>query len=582
MQADHITSFAYSATRDYDLGSISSRNRTDSYQGNIGINGMISNTLFGDWNWKANAGIGAASFVPDIHNTPVAADFFESAYVVPGPNGVPVCGPAATNPYFNAQNPLQKALLLATLQPNCVPYNIFGTNKQQNQAAINYFNSASEEDNEFRQYTFNLDFTGAPLTLPAGDVALAFGYDWRRDSINTVNGTECMLNALMNQNYSTFSGKISVNEFYAETEIPVLKDIEIGGLSVAKAFALNAAARNTNYSTSGDVTTWKYGFTWDINESLRLRGTRSSDIRAPNLNELFNPGSEGNANVVNQSNGTSGYIKTHTIGNPNLNPEDGNTWTGGVVFQPTWDWLTGLSASIDYYHINVTNLIATLPTQTVLNDYFANPNSIYAQYVVPSASSTVGVSAVNSPELNLNSELTSGYNFELDYDFPFIPDDLGSFKMRALGNYVKEFSTATLTSSVGSVGTAPVPRMTWSFLLTYVLDRFETELLVRYTSPTKYNAMMVGLDGLIPGTAQYNAVAALPNSINQNIWPAAVYLNVNFIYDLYDRDDSKKVQVYLDINNVLNSQPPIIANQLSNGPWDLVGRDFKVGLRFAY
>ena len=583
MQADHITSFNYSATRDYDLGSISSRNRTDTVQGNFGIHGGINNSWFGEWDWKANLGIGEAAFVPDIHNTPVAADFFESAYVVPGPNGVPVCGPVATNPYFNAQNPLQKALLLATLQPGCIPYNIFGTNKVENQAAINWFNSASEEDNEFRQYTFTLDFTGTVFQLPAGEVPLAFGYDFRRDAIHTVNCAECMLDALMNQNYSTFAGRINVNEGYAETEIPLLRDFGMGDISLARALAINAAVRNTDYSTSGDVTTWKYGFTWDVNDSFRLRGTRSSDIRAPNLNELYNPGSQGNANVVNQVTGTSGYIKTNTVGNPNLRPEEGNTWTGGVVFEPAFDLLSSFRASVDYYQINVTKIIATLPVQTVLNDYFLNgPNSIYAQFVTPSSATSVGVSNVNSPELNLNSERTSGINFELDYDFPFIPDFLGSFKMRTLGTYMMRFDTATLNGTIGSVGTSSTPRFKGETQFSYVFDQVEANFLVTFQSATKYNDLLVGLDGLTPGTAQYNTVAALPNSINKNIWPNAVYLNINLAYDLYAREDNRKVQLYLDINNVLNAQPPVIADQISGSPWDLVGRDFKMGIRFAY
>lgn len=583
MQANKITSFAYSATRDYDLGSISSRNKTNTVQGNFGIDGAIDTPWIGEWAWKANVGIGEASFVPDIHNTPVAADFFESAYVVQGSNGVPVCGPVATNPYFNAQNPIQKALLLATLQPGCVPYNIFGTNKAQNQAAINWFNSASEEDNEFRQYTFTLDFTGTVFTLPAGDIPLAFGYDFRRDAINTVNCAECMLDALMNQNYSTFKGKINVHEGYAESELPLLRDYSINGITVAKALALNGAVRNTDYSTSGDVTTWKYGFTWDVNDSFRLRGTRSSDIRAPNLNELYNPGSQGNANVVNQVTGTSGYIKTNTVGNPALRPEEGNTWTSGVVFEPDFDWLTGFRASVDYYQINVTKVITTLPVQTVLNDYFINgPNSIYAQFVTPSTATSVGVSNVNSPELNLNSLSTSGINYEVDYDFPFLPDYLGSFKIRTLGTYMMKFSTSTLTGINGTVGTASTPRFKGEALFSYMLDRVEANFLVTFQSATKYSNILVGLDGLTPGSTAYNTVAALPNSINKNIWPNAVYLNVNLAYDLYQKDDNRRIQLYLDINNALNATPPVIADQISGSPWDLVGRDFKLGVRFAY
>jgi iron complex outermembrane receptor protein len=584
MNANHITSFTYSATRDYDLGSIASRNRTDSMQGNVGINGTISNDWAGKWDWKANLGVGAATFQPDIFNTPVAADFFESAYVVPGPNGVPQCGPVATNPYFNAQNAIQKQLLLSTVQPNCVPYNIFGTNLAQNKGALNYFKSASEEDNEFRQYTFDLGFTGTPFSLPAGDVSVAFGYDWRRDAINTVNCAECMLDALMNQNYSSFYGQILVNEFYAETDVPILKNFSIGGIPIAETFGINAAIRNTDYSTSGDVTTWKLGFTWDVNDSVRIRGTRSFDIRAPNLNELYNPGSQGNANVVNEVNGTSGFIKTNTVGNTALKPEEGNTWTGGIVLQPAWSWAQGLVASVDYYHINISKVISTLPVQNELNDYFTyGANSVYAQFVTPSSATSVGVSNVNSPELNLNSELTDGFNFEVNYSFPFIPDYLGGLKFRAVGNWIDQFKTATLSGEANTVDTISSPRTSWFFNFTHNLDNFETSLMIRYTSPTLYSNLLTGLDGLTPGTPQYDSVAARSNSINQNVWPDALYFDTTFAYDILGGDDDKRrLQVYLNITNIMNKQPPIIAMSLNGSPYDLVGRNFKLGARFAF
>ena len=76
MTANKITSFQYSASRQVDLGSISSRNRTDSMQGNIGAKGTAN--VFGkDWNWDVGIGVGAAAFVPYIKNTPRTADFFE-------------------------------------------------------------------------------------------------------------------------------------------------------------------------------------------------------------------------------------------------------------------------------------------------------------------------------------------------------------------------------------------------------------------------------------------------------------------------------------------------------------------------
>ncbi|MDB5461438.1 MAG: hypothetical protein JWO72_3179, partial [Caulobacteraceae bacterium] len=81
MKAANVTTFNYSATRDFDLSSIASRNRTETVQGNFGVKGQVG--LFGsDWKWDVDGGAGKATFAPDIHNTPITADFYEAAYVV--------------------------------------------------------------------------------------------------------------------------------------------------------------------------------------------------------------------------------------------------------------------------------------------------------------------------------------------------------------------------------------------------------------------------------------------------------------------------------------------------------------------
>ena len=573
MTANNITSFQYSATRHDDLGSISSRNRSETFQWDFGARGEV----FDNWNWDVGAGIGKAAFVPNIMNTPRTADFFESAYVVADANGVPVCGPVATNPYFNAQPAIVKAKLIANLSPGCVPYNIFGTNAVQNQAANAYFNSASEADMEFRQYNVTANVTGAPVSLPAGDVLLAAGYSWRKDYADVVNCADCQRGALMNQNYSLYHGQIIVNEFYGEVGVPVLKQMPF-----AESLDLNAAVRQTHYSTSGDVTTWKVGATWDVDEMLRLRGTRSHDIRAPNINELFNPGSEGNPNVTNKKTGASGFIKSNTIGNLALVPEIGETWTGGVVFQPTWAWAAGFNLSVDYYNIRMSNVIATLSAQTIMDDFVIHgAASPYAKFVTTD-STLLGVSRVDVPQLNLNALKTDGVDIEVSYAVPLEALELpGNLNLRALGTFVNHFHTITTTNDIDSAGTASSPRWSWNGLIAYNLDRYSFGLMVRYTSQLTFDPTLVGLDGLTPGTPAYNAVAALPNSVNQNKWPAALYFNTSFAYDVL-QDEEKRAQIYFNIDNLFDKNPPIVAISIGGSAYDLVGRSFKLGVRFSY
>ncbi len=563
MKAANVTSIPYSATRDFDLGSIHAFNRTETVQANAGVKGEFE--AFGkDWKWNLNGGAGKSTFAPNIHNTPVTANFYESAYVVADANGNPVCGPVATNPYFNAQPAIVKAALIAQVQPGCKPYNIFGNNVAYNQAAINYFNNASQADFEFRQYTATADLAGSPFSLPAGPVSAAVGLNWRRETLSSVNCPECQLGALMNQNYSLFSGEVEVKEAYAEVGAPIFRD-----LPLIRSFDVNGAVRQTDYSTSGKVTTWKVGATWDIDSMFRLRITRSHDIRAPNINELFNPGSEGNPQVTNPLNNAQGFTKSNTVGNPSLLPEIGDTITGGIVFQPKWDWLSGFSASIDYWSIHLKNAIATLPIQNVINGCFAGDQSL-CQYVVKDTT-PLGIARVNSPNLNLNAQKTDGFDLEANYAVPLERLNLpGSLTIRALGLYTRNAKSISNGITINAVDTAATPRFFTSAFITYALGRSKLNLTARYTSTIRYSTTLIG-----PDDPSYSV--GLANSVNKNLWKVPVYWNGAYAWDV-----NPNQQLYVNIDNIFDKKPPIVAWVLSGGPYDLVGRNFKLGFRLRY
>ncbi|WP_348240081.1 TonB-dependent receptor domain-containing protein, partial [Salmonella enterica] len=77
-------------------------------------------------------------------------------------------------------------------------------------------------------------------------------------------------------------GGYDIREAFFEAVVPLAKNT-----SFARSFDFNGAFRWTDYSTSGSVNTWKVGLTYEPIDSLRLRATRSRDIRAANIVELF-------------------------------------------------------------------------------------------------------------------------------------------------------------------------------------------------------------------------------------------------------------------------------------------------------
>src|SRR3546814_2863737 len=91
--------------------------------------------------------------------------------------------------------------------------------------------------------------------------------------------------------------------------------------SWANSRELNGAGSLTDYSTSGTVTSWKVGGTWEVNGDIRFRATRSRDIRAPSMAELFSGATTAQFSpfdpVINQSYS----VQTLTRGNGSRSEE---------------------------------------------------------------------------------------------------------------------------------------------------------------------------------------------------------------------------------------------------------------------
>src|SRR5690606_32413685 len=143
----------------------------------------------------------------------------------------------------------------------------------------------------------------------------------------------------------------------------------------AQELSLNAAGRLTDYSTSGSVTTWKVGASWSPIDDIRFRATRSRDIRAPTLDELFAATNSGQVSFFDAHTNTQARLTTTQTGNPDLTPELADTLTAGVVFTPSF--LPGLQISTDYYDIKISDAIGT-PNQQLAYDQCEESNGTAA------------------------------------------------------------------------------------------------------------------------------------------------------------------------------------------------------------
>lgn len=485
-------------------------------------------------------------------------------------SGQIVCRVAVTNP---------------GVYPGCVPVNLFGEGSPS-QAAIDYVAQDMPWTTEIIQKSVAAYARAEVFELPAGPVALGFGGEMRRQSleqeapalsryVNLGTGIRGFPTSLINRqggfgtlNVQSASGDVSVKEGFAEVLVPLAKDV-----ALAKSLSLNAAIRYTDYSTSGGVTTYKIGGTYEPIGDIRVRATYSRDIRAPNLGELYVAGSSLQSQVTDPNLGGRSYL-TFARGVPaqNLKPEIGETYSIGVVLAPRF--APRFTASVDYYNISVKGLVSTLtPQQTV--DACAQGSTFNCSLISRDAA-TGQISGVVLPSQNLAVLETEGVDLDASYATDFAG---GTLQLRAIVNYTPHYiQTVPGALPIDYAGETGIganlyrsnPKWTGTYSATYRRGPFEATVLERYIGKGTYDVTKV--EGV---------------TINDNSMPAVWYTDLSLRYRL--EVASADSELFLSINNLFNKTPPLFPNgspilpsQYNRLLYDGIGRYYTAGLKFKF
>ena len=541
----------------YDTGKIKLDRDNKHVRGVVGFNGSFSD----DWKWDAYYQYGRneydLAFGP---NNRRQAEYALAVDAVRAPDGSIVCRSTLTSP-----------------GNGCIPVNVLGNGSLQLNDYV--FGSALFEL-VTTQHVGAANVQGEPFSTWAGPVSVAFGAEYRRDR---AVGTTDPLSQKLNPNGSLggwilgnqlpLQGTVKVWEVYAEGLVPLAS-----GMPLAEEFNLNGAVRRTNYSTSGVVWSWKAGATYKPVDDIRFRVTRSRDIRAPNISELFENGGSSNTNVFDKVLGQSIQVRELNQGNPNLQPEIARTWTGGAVFQPSF--VPRLAFSVDYFDIKIGDAIGTLGAPTLVNGC-NDGNDVFCQSITFNPDGTIAF--VTNTRLNLASVKTTGFDFELTYGYR--PQWLdGGINLRVLATRTTELSFSNpngVQDRLGQVSnvfrTPGVPKWSGNASINYEDDHFNLGLQARYVGKGKFGTILT--EG-----------AGARNTVNDNHVPAYVYLTLSTAYR-FDLGDDRSMQLFAVVNNLLDTDPPFIpsgaaggANESSTNPafYDVIGRFFRFGARFNF
>lgn len=465
------------------------------------------------------------------------------------------------------------------LYPGCSPINLFGEGSPSREA-LDYVLGTARYQTKVKQDVASASVRGEPFSTWAGPVAIGAGLEYRKEQadqesdalsqqFNVATGIRGFPPVLRSSpggysltNAQPVGGEYDIKEGFFEFLAPLAHD-----LPGAQSLDLNAAVRYTDYSTSGAVTTWKVGTSYQPVNDLRLRATRSRDIRAPNVAELFSGSVQSQGSVIDPQRGNASTpVIAASVGNPLLDPEEADTFTAGIVYQPSW--LTGLSISIDYYDIDLQGVIGSLGAQQTVNECFAG-SSIACTNVIRDPTTGV-ITRIVTPQLNLSSLKTNGVDVEVGMPLQFAGGRLG---LRALVSYLDKFETqvpgAPPIDRADEVGLSPNPRWSGSVSANYENDRWLAFLQERFVGSGKYDVTRI--DGV---------------TIDDNDVGAVFYTDITLGYSL---GADRATQLYLTVNNALDKDPPIVpigtlGTFYPTNPtlYDVVGRYFTAGFKFNF
>ncbi|HEV7632846.1 MAG TPA: TonB-dependent receptor [Steroidobacteraceae bacterium] len=562
MDAGGITSFQLG--RHYgDYGNPPIVSKDDAIRAVFSLNGKISEK----WSWDAYYQYGNNHYNNTRSNTIVAARMAE-AYNSVRVGGVAMC---AINADANPNNN----------NAACVPLNPFG--KQVDPAAWAYVTGTAVQTNTMTEHVASANVQGELFDLWAGPISVAAGLEYRNDKLEGDADPTSVALGFAGGNAQKINGTVKVEEGFAETIIPLAKE-----LPFAKDVNINGAARRTKYDRDGAgtsssvyATTWKYGASWTPVDLLRFRGTKSRDIRAPNVSELFGPTTLGGAILNDPFRGGAQTAPRAINGaNPNLIPEKADTSTLGVVISPQSDGFLGrMQLSVDYYKIEIEDSIGVLGGATIVTRCFQGATE-FCPLITRDAGGVI--IEIQDTLQNFAAQSTSGYDIEFSYRQP---TDYGDFDFRVLGTIVNELITvdsggksdrAGMTGLRG--GTIPgLPDYTLDALVSWKQGPVSANMHARYIPSGTYNNLFIGPDQ--PGFSLAN-----PASSNLNDVPPAFYLDVGAQYD-FSVNGGDNLVLFGAINNAFDKDSPRRPGANGSGNnvlFDAVGRVYKVGVRYKF
>lgn len=490
----------------------------------------------------------------------------------------------------------------------CIPANPFGTNSLAPAAA--YIAAPTTLRSKITQTVVGGNVSGQLFSLFGADpIGISIGAEYRRETSSNVFDLLTQQGLNGNNALPSTEGSFNVYEGFAEAIVPIIQDRPF-----FKSLSLRGAVRLSQYNTVGQTFSYNYGGEWSPVDGIRFRAIAARSVRAPNVNELFQPPQQDfptglqdpcvgvtatstgtlsvncraapgvNANIA--ANGAFAVtqadvqgITSFGGGNPNLQEEKGDSFTAGVVIAPRQiPALRNFTLTVDYFNIRVKDAIVSTPLQFILDQCYNQSNTALCQLVVRrpaavGANSSGSLDEVNTAPTNSGGLKTSGIDATLGWQA-----GLGGVGLP--GTLNAKVSYTHLISGY----TVPLPGGS--------IDYFAGEIGAakdRFTGTLGWDSNTVGINF----TGTYIGESYLDDQLT-GVAPGvnpAYRIAPEFYLDSQVRFKvAQRFEFYVGVDNLLNNLPPYLADIQTNaagqdtdsGTYDALGRRYYAGVRVKF
>lgn len=592
-----------------DLGSRNEEITRETYRGVLGVRGDFND----DWNYEFSLNYGHQEKQQFSGGNRVEQRYAFATDAVRNASGQIVCR-VTVDPSARVALAPQLEKYLADDVANCVPLNPFGEGAPS-EAARDYVTTTSLATGEQSQFVAGGFISGDSsdlFELPAGPIGFAIGGEYRRQTAyeeydQLVRDEGTFLNAIPIFDPVSFE----VKEVYGEVNVPLLKD-----LPFAQEVTAQGAIRYSDYKGStGTTLAWNAGATWSPFDMIRFRGNYSVAVRAPDQSDLYSPATQNFATIndpcdvnyisagtaTRASNCAAAGIPTGFVnqlarlqtaeirsgGNPNLFEEESQAKTLGFVFTP--DFVPGFALAVDYFDINVDDVIASVTAQQIVNlcyDSATLDNAFCALIQRQPAGSTdprTGESnafffvpgGILQSSLNYARRTSRGIDFDASYNTEI--GDLGSLDLQGIATYVLNRDNYPNVVDPG-------------FRDQLLLELGDPEWAAQFNAKFRTGGLTIGYElqyiskmSVSPTIEAIKSVQGRPpqdaDYAEFQWYPRVFYHDVRVAYDF-----SEQLNLYAGVDNLTDKDPPfgLTGAGEGSGIYQNRGRFFYAGVVFTY